>query len=116
MSCSVPAVRRALIAAAALAACSLVVPITADAARPAAPAGLAFYSPPKRLLAGPHGSVIWARAIRSPLSAAAGRFLVIYRSTGLNGKPVAVSGTIDLPKNRAPARGWPVVSWAHGTT
>ena len=117
MSCSVPAVRRALLGAAvALAACGLIAPVTADAARPAAPAGLAFYSPPKRLLAGPHGSVIWARAIRSPLSAAGGAHLVLYRSTGLDGKPIAVSGTIETPKGRAPAGGWPVVSWAHGTT
>ena len=60
--------------------------------------------------------MIWARAIRSPLGAAGKAYLVLYRSTGLDGKPIAVSGTVQLPKGRAPARGWPVVSWAHGTT
>jgi pimeloyl-ACP methyl ester carboxylesterase len=116
MSSPVPAVRRALIAAAALAACGLITPVAADAALSAAPPGLAFYSPPKRLLAGSHGSVIWARAIRSPLSAAGRAQLVPYWSRALNGKPIAVSGTIETPKGRAPAGGWPVISWAHGTT
>jgi pimeloyl-ACP methyl ester carboxylesterase len=29
---------------------------------------------------------------------------------------VAVSGTLTIPKGKAPKGGWPVVSWAHGTT
>ncbi len=117
MSSSVPAVRRTMLVVAALAACGLVAPVAAPAAaRPVAPAGLAFYSPPKRLLAGPHGSVIWARAIRSPLTTAGRAYLVLYRSTGVDGKPVGVSGVVETPKGPAPASGWPVVSWAHGTT
>jgi alpha-beta hydrolase superfamily lysophospholipase len=93
---------------------SAVAPATAPAVK--APSGVAFYAPPKRLLAGPHGSVIWARRVHSPLSAAAQEYLVLYRSRNLVGKPIAVSGLVDFPKRRAPARGWPVVSWAHGTT
>jgi fermentation-respiration switch protein FrsA (DUF1100 family) len=108
-----PAVRRALLGAV-IATCALAAPAVAAAAT--APAGLAFYAPPQRLLAGQHGSVIWARTVHSALSASGGRYLVLYRSTGITGKPVAVSGTIDVPKGRAPAGGWPVVSWAHGTT
>jgi pimeloyl-ACP methyl ester carboxylesterase len=101
----------------ALAACALAVPASgAAAAPPRAPAGLAFYSPPKRLLAGPHGSIIWARAIRSPLTSAGRAYLVLYRSTGVDGKPVAVSGTVEVPRGRAPRGGWPVLSWAHGTS
>jgi hypothetical protein len=64
-----PATRRALLVLAVLALGAFAAPAAAQA-RTAAPSGLAFYSPPKRLLAGPHGSVIWARAIRSPLTAA----------------------------------------------
>jgi pimeloyl-ACP methyl ester carboxylesterase len=79
------------------------------------PAGVAFYEPPQRLLAGSHGSVIWARPVRSPLSAAARSYRVLYRSVSVGGKPIAVSGLIDLPRRRPPKDGWPVVSWTHGT-
>ena len=43
---------------------------------------------------------------------------VLYTSTdGIDGKtPVAVSGAIYFPKGQAPAGGWPVIAWAHGTT
>lgn len=43
---------------------------------------------------------------------------ILYSSTdGIDGKtPVAVSGAIYLPKGQAPAGGWPLVAWAHGTT
>jgi len=78
MAVSLPlAARRAVLAAAVITIC-VAAPATASAV--SAPAGLAFYSPPKRLLAGPHGSVIWARRVPSPLSAAAREYLVLYRS------------------------------------
>jgi hypothetical protein len=43
---------------------------------------------------------------------------VLYTSTdGLDGtSAIAVSGAIYLPKGAAPAGGWPVIAWAHGTT
>src|SRR5579862_512473 len=43
---------------------------------------------------------------------------VLYTSTdGLDNKtPIAVSGAIYFPKSAAPASGWPVIAWAHGTT
>jgi pimeloyl-ACP methyl ester carboxylesterase len=105
------AARRAVLAATVITIC-VAAPATASAV--SAPAGLAFYSPPKRLLAGPHGSVIWARRVHSPLSAAR-EYRVLYRSRSIAGKPVAVSGLIDIPRRRAPAGGWPVVSWGHVT-
>ncbi|MDT9646797.1 alpha/beta hydrolase family protein, partial [Pseudomonas sp. JV245A] len=42
---------------------------------------------------------------------------ILYSSTdGIDGKtPVVVSGTLFLPKGKAPAGGWPVASWGHGT-
>ncbi|GAB3488571.1 serine aminopeptidase domain-containing protein [Nocardiopsis coralliicola] len=42
--------------------------------------------------------------------------LVAYVSQGAGGGPVAVSGTVSLPAGPPPPGGWPVVSWAHGTT
>ncbi len=50
------------------------------------------------------------------LRGAARTELVLYRSTGVTGKAVAVSGTVSIPKGTAPRGGWPVISYAHGTT
>ena len=33
----------------------------------------------------------------------------------VDGKTVAVSGTVAVPKGKAPKGGWPVITWAHGT-
>ena len=34
----------------------------------------------------------------------------------MDGKAVAVSGTVSIPKGKAPKGGWPVITWGHGTT
>jgi len=43
---------------------------------------------------------------------------VLYTSTnGIDNKtPISVSGAIYFPKGTAPAGGWPIIAWAHGTT
>jgi pimeloyl-ACP methyl ester carboxylesterase len=41
---------------------------------------------------------------------------VLYRSVGVDGKSIAVSGAVSLPKGKAPKNGWPVISYDHGTT
>lgn len=41
---------------------------------------------------------------------------VLYRSAGLNGEQIVVSGIIIAPDRPAPSGGWPVVAWAHPTT
>ena len=94
---------------------------------PAAPApapilsgvsGNAFYTPPKPMPGKVHGDAIWIRKEAEPdaLTSARRNELLLYRSTGVNGKPVAVSGLVHLPKGKAPKGGWPVVTWGHGTT
>ena len=52
------------------------------------------------------------------LTNAARGLRVLYTSTdGIDGKTaIAVSGAIYFPKGTAPAGGWPVIAWAHGTT
>jgi pimeloyl-ACP methyl ester carboxylesterase len=82
------------------------------------PAGLKFYTPPSPLPGAKHGDVIWARKLtgQPALKSAGSNQLVLYRSTGLDGRPIAVSGTVSLPKGKAPKGGWPVITWAHGTT
>nr|WP_296769741.1 lipase family protein [Rhodococcus sp. (in: high G+C Gram-positive bacteria)] len=42
---------------------------------------------------------------------------LVYRSTsGTDGRPTDVSGTVVIPGGIAPEGGWPVVSFGHGTT
>lgn len=42
--------------------------------------------------------------------------LITYASENGEGKPIVVSGTVAIPSGTAPEGGWPVISWAHGTT
>jgi pimeloyl-ACP methyl ester carboxylesterase len=91
-------------------------PAAADVRR--GPPGAAFYTPPSPLPGDEHGDPVWVRRQTGPdaLDGARSRRLLLYRSTGVNGKPVAVSGTLSLPNGRAPAGGWPVITYGHGTT
>lgn len=81
------------------------------------PAGSAFYTPPRSLPGAVHGDLIRWRALRTGarLPAAARNLLILYRSTSLGGRPIAVSGTVAIPRGKPPKHGWPVISWAHGT-
>lgn len=110
-----PAAVPALAAVLALAA----LPSPAAARRPpAGPPGDRFYTPPRVLPGERHGDVVRARRLRggAALGAGADETLVLYRSRGLDGSAIAVSGAIAVPRGRPPRGGWPVVSYAHGTT
>jgi pimeloyl-ACP methyl ester carboxylesterase len=82
------------------------------------PAGDAFYTPPSPLPGKKHGDAIWGRSLSGqPALKSAGRnLLVLYRSAAADGTPIAVSGTVSLPKGKAPKGGWPVITYDHGTT
>ncbi|MGI5149325.1 alpha/beta hydrolase family protein [Plantactinospora sp. CA-294935] len=41
---------------------------------------------------------------------------IMYRSIGLHGSPIAVTGFLLLPRGDTPPGGWPVTAWGHGTT
>jgi pimeloyl-ACP methyl ester carboxylesterase len=80
------------------------------------PSGLKFYAP-KKLPAGPHGTLIWERPFTGVAALkGATNWLVMYKQVGVRGKLVPVSGIVSVPKGKAPKQGWPVVTWAHGTT
>jgi hypothetical protein len=103
-------------ALAAVAISGTAMPATADTST-AAPGGAGFYSPASNLVPGAHGSVIWSRKLTGdPALPGADNYLVLYRSVDLRGRPVAVSGTVAVPDRTAPPGGWPLISWAHGTT
>jgi pimeloyl-ACP methyl ester carboxylesterase len=108
--------RRALIALTVLALVAVVAVPAAGAKVRTGPKGAAFYKPPSGAK-GKHGALIWARR-ETGKDAIAGKrsTLLLYRSTGVDGKPNAVSGSLALPKGKPPKGGWPVITYAHGTT
>jgi pimeloyl-ACP methyl ester carboxylesterase len=107
---------RGLALLAALAA--LAMPAAATAKVRSGPSGDAFYKPPGHLSGRAHGGLIWVHRQTGAgvLRPAAYNDLVLYRSTGENGKPIAVSGAVAVPRGKPPKGGWPILTWAHGTT
>ncbi|HEX5619879.1 MAG TPA: alpha/beta fold hydrolase [Solirubrobacteraceae bacterium] len=93
----------------------LVAPASADVRK--GPKGAAFYKPPKHLH-GKHGGLIWARKQTGSdaLKGARRNTLLLYRSKGLSSSLTAVSGSLSIPKGKPPKGGWPVITYAHGTT
>jgi acetyl esterase/lipase len=75
----------------------------------------AFYRTTPADLVGPPGSLIRKQVTRGDRNGATD-YRVLYRSTGLHGEPIAVSGTIVVPLGRAPPGGPPIVAWAHPTS
>ena len=63
------------------------VPPAADGKVRKGPSGAAFYTPPKGLVKGAHGSPIWARRLTGSAALQGGRRnrLLLYRSTGITG-------------------------------
>ncbi len=112
-----PAAVPALLAAVAALGATSTAASAAKVTVPRAPAGTAFYTAPAKALKGSaHGGVIWARKQTGPDALASSATLVLYRTIGVGGKAVAVSGSVTLPKGKAPKGGWPIISFAHGTT
>jgi pimeloyl-ACP methyl ester carboxylesterase len=72
-----------------------------------------FYRAGADEIAGAPGTLIR----KEPLPFVGGTaFRVLYRSIGLGGEPIAVSGIVVVPSSPAPASGRPIVAWAHPTT
>ena len=82
------------------------------------PAGEAFYT----AAVAAAGQEAWGSDLgadadgRGGRSGAARTKVVLYRSQGVDGKANAVSGIVSIPKGKAPKKGWPVITYAHGTT
>ncbi|HEY6832585.1 MAG TPA: alpha/beta fold hydrolase [Pseudolabrys sp.] len=65
-----------------------------------------------------HGTLIRTQPLTdaAALPSAARNLLVLYHSKSIDGRDITVSGTVAIPKGSPPAGGWPVTTWAHGTT
>ena len=81
------------------------------------PAGDAFYTPPEAMPKGTHGTPIWVRSLtgKAKLTSAKSNRLLLYLGQDTTNHDTAISGTVHVPKGKAPKAGWPVVTWAHGT-
>jgi pimeloyl-ACP methyl ester carboxylesterase len=77
-----------------------------------------FYRPPSPLPYAPAGSIIRSEPI-SPgagLPAGARAYRVLFHTTSDSGGDLAESGVVVVPGGSPPPGGFPIVSWAHGTT
>ncbi|MGY3602672.1 MULTISPECIES: alpha/beta fold hydrolase [unclassified Bradyrhizobium] len=89
--------------------------LSATAYASSASAQTSFYDAPRSMLAGQPGTLVRQEVIDgAPLGATAYR--VLYRSTGMKGEPIFVSGVVIVPQGDPPPEGRPIVAWAHPTT
>jgi fermentation-respiration switch protein FrsA (DUF1100 family) len=72
-----------------------------------------FYVPPDPLPAGEHGDLLRYQRLDDEVEGAIA-YRILYLSTSVKGKPIAVSGLAAVPTGAGEDR--PVLSWAHGTT
>jgi pimeloyl-ACP methyl ester carboxylesterase len=88
------------------------------ATAPPGPLGDALYLPPNPLPQYGDGAVIWAQRFSggAALPTAAANYRMLYETFSATGPLVAVSGTLAVPPGAPPTLGWPLISWAHGTT
>ncbi len=89
----------------------------ADASRPAtpAPAGLpGFYSVPATLSSTAPGTLLKSEQIASD-GIDGHVYRVMYVSESVHDQPTVVTGLVMVPDTPAPAGGYPVVTWGHGT-
>ena len=62
------------------------------------------------------GAILRVWPLEGGAPAGARAYRVLYRSTGLQDEPIAVSGAIMFPTGPAPVGGRDIVAWAHPTT
>ncbi|GAA4475463.1 prolyl oligopeptidase family serine peptidase [Rhodococcus olei] len=95
-----------------------VLPAAAVASALVVAAAAAGGSPALAAAPPPHGTVIGTAALPSAahLPGAATQRRLTYWTEGPTGRPARSTGAVYLPPGPPPDGGWPVVSWAHGTT
>ncbi len=78
----------------------------------------AFYRAPRPLPPAPAGTVVRSQQLPAggTLPGGARAYRVIFHSTSISGSDIAESGLVVVPGGSPPPGGFPIVSWAHGTT
>jgi pimeloyl-ACP methyl ester carboxylesterase len=80
------------------------------------PEAFAVYDVKPGEIRGKSGSIIRVWPLEGGGPGGGDAFRILYRSTGLNGEPIAVSGAIFIPPGPAPASGRNVIAFAHPTS
>jgi pimeloyl-ACP methyl ester carboxylesterase len=80
------------------------------------PEARAVYDVKPGEIRGKSGSIIRVWPLEGGGPGGGDAFRILYRSTGMNGEPIAVSGAIFIPPGPAPERGRNVIAWAHPTS
>lgn len=76
-----------------------------------------FYDTPSNLLGSKPGDLLRSEKFgRYILPPGATAIRILYHSLDAEGGAVATSGVVLIPAGKAPAGGWPVIAWAHGTS
>ena len=76
-----------------------------------------FYSTPSNLSTTKPGDLLRKESFTGyALPKGAGAVRILYHSLDATGRDVATSGVVLIPAGTAPAKGWPVIAWAHGTS
>ncbi|MGH9078655.1 MAG: lipase family protein [Acidimicrobiales bacterium] len=90
-----------------------VVPASATAHGPSS-----FYRPPDPLTPAPPGTLIRSEIVTGAEGIPSGATLwrILYHSESITGADIAVSGYVAVPESAPPLGGYPVMTWAHGTT
>jgi pimeloyl-ACP methyl ester carboxylesterase len=78
----------------------------------------AFYTPPNPLPAAAPGTLIRTEKVTGVpgVPATATVWRILFHSRSIYGDDIAESGYVVVPGGNAPAQGYPVLTWAHGTT
>ncbi|KAA0235397.1 MAG: putative inactive lipase [Acidimicrobiales bacterium] len=77
---------------------------------------VSYYTPPDALAEGEPGDILSKEPIEIPATTNGQAWKITYVSTVPSGDLVPVTGVIVRPDGEPPEGGFPVVSWAHGTT
>jgi pimeloyl-ACP methyl ester carboxylesterase len=97
----------------------LIAPAAAAASPVEGPSGSAFYTPPSPTPTGAAGELVWYRPATVNLNVtlpSIKAWTVLYQSTGQQGQPDWVTGTVIVPTAKWSGKGErPVVSYAEGT-
>ncbi len=77
-----------------------------------------FYAAPTPLPHAPPGNLIRTQTVPNQSGEPAGTvtYRILYHSTSVDGADVAESGLVIVPGGSEPPGGYPIISWAHGTT
>jgi len=78
----------------------------------------AFYIPPRPLPAAAPGTLIRSVRVTGVTGVPAGATVwrILFHSTTIYGADEAESGYVIAPSRHAPAGGYPIIAWAHGTS